>query len=191
MHEDADDFPRPGPLSLEELKLLLERYLPLLRSYVRMHMGPVRDAKESVSDLVQSTVRQICATRENVVWVNDNAFRAWLYTCVSRKVLEKRAYWNRQKRDKEREQAFDSGDMPISLQTLTPSAIVIRGEQLERLQCAFEQLDELDRQLFSMAYIFSLPVVQIANELYMPESTVRGKLSKLQSRLSAILGPPD
>lgn len=191
MNEDSGELPRPGPLSLEQLKQLVQRYLPLLRSYVRMNLGAGLDSKESVSDLVQSTVRQICGTQEQVVWVNEDAFKGWLYTCVFRKVIEKRTFWNRQKRDREREQTLESGDIPVSLHAQTPSAIVIRGEQLERLQRAFDQLDPLDRQLFAQAYIFSLPLVQIANEVGMPESTVRDRLRKLQVRLASILGSLD
>ncbi len=187
MLEDSGDLPRPGPLPHAQLVRLIERYLPLVRTHVRLQVGAHLASKEAVSDLVQSTVRQIYAAKDGLHWIDEPSFKAYLHTCVTNKILEKQAYWSRQKRDAQLEVPLDSDALPINLQAHTPSEIVIRGESIRHLQEAFDQLEPLDRQLFSMAFVFQLPQVRIANELGMPESTVRRKLLQLQVRLASIL----
>ena len=180
----------------EDCDGLLERHLPALRTYVRMRLDPGLRSREAVSDLVQSSLREVLAARGGLRWESEEAFRAYLFTCVTNKILDKRRYWNREKRDPARERSLDSEDLHLSTllrspASSSPSALVVRGEQIRLLQDAFDSLDEREQQLFSMHFIFGLQPTHIGNELGTPETSVRRELARLQAALASVLGPGD
>jgi DNA-directed RNA polymerase specialized sigma24 family protein len=59
------------------------------------------------------------------------------------------------------------------------------------LQEAFDSLNEREKQLFSMHFIFGLQPTHIGNELGTPETSVRKELARLQAALASVLGPGD
>ncbi len=190
---DAGASPEPGGSPPEGWDRILERHLPAVRTFVRMNLDPWLRSREAVSDLVQSSLREVLAARDGIRWQNDEAFRAYLFTCVTNKILDKRRYWTRQMREPGRERSLDAEDLQLSsaLQGAvdsSPSALAVRGEQIQRLQQAFDGLGERERQLFSMHFIFGLGPSHIGNELATPESSVRKELARLQVTLASVLG---
>ena len=172
------------------------RHLPLVRTFVRMNLDPQLRSREAISDLVQSSLREVVSARDKMRWQEEEAFRSWLFTCVTNKILDKKRYWNREKREQRREQSLDADSLQLSSVLRsgpgsTPSALLVRGEQIQRLQEAFDSLDEREKKLFSMRFIFGLQPTHIGNELGTPESSVRRELARLQVTLLSILGPLD
>jgi RNA polymerase sigma factor (sigma-70 family) len=193
---EAGDPPGAAGPAPEDWDALLERHLPAVRTYVRMRLDPWLRSREAVSDLVQSSLRELLAARNGLRFENEEAFRAYLFTCVTNKILDKRRYWNREKRDPAREHSLDSEDLHFSTilrspASSSPSALVVRGEQIRLLQDAFDSLDERAQQLFSMHFIFGLQPTHIGNELGTPETSVRRELARLQAALASVLGPGD
>lgn len=172
----------------------LVRHLPAVRTFVRMNLDRELRSREAVSDLIQSSMREVVGARGRVRWENDEAFRAYLFTCVTNKILDKKRYWARQKRDRNREHSLDAAE-ELQLSSVlrspassTPSALLVRGEQIRLLQDAFDRLDEREKKLFSMRFIFGLQPTHIGNELGTPESSVRKELARLQAGLASVLG---
>src|SRR5688572_1769579 len=152
---------------------LLMANLPSLRAFVRLRMGPALRAKESASDLVQSVCREILENRERYQFRSDENFKRWLFTTALRVVKNKARYWQREKRDAEREirrgrpSASRSGgafsDCYRSM--ITPSRDALAREEVERFERAFETLPEEQREVISLARIVGLSHKEIAEHV--------------------------
>lgn len=191
----ADSGATPGASGSEseDWDGILVRHLPAVRTFVRMNLDPDLRSREAVSDLVQSSVREVVAARGTIKWQSDESFRAYLCTCVTRKILDKKRYWNREMRTRKREHSLDSEELQLSSvlrspASSSPSALVVHGEQIRMLQEAFDGLEEREKRLFSMHFIFGLGPLHIGNELGTPESSVRKELARLQASLASLLG---
>ncbi|MBK7643307.1 MAG: sigma-70 family RNA polymerase sigma factor [Planctomycetes bacterium] len=193
---DSQSSPAATPFPDDDWDGLLERNLPAVQTFARMNLDPQLRSREAVSDIVQSTFGEVLAARERIRFESDEAFRAYLHTCVTRKILDKKRYWNRGRRESRRVYSLETEGLHLSgilrsPSANSPSAIFVRGEQIQRLQDAFDQLGEREKQLFSMRFIFGLQATHIGSELGTPESSVRKELARLQLTLIEILGPLD
>lgn len=177
------------------LEVLLERHLPGLRAYVRGRMGAELRARESVSDVVQSTCREILEGAGNFVHPGASAFRRWLFTTAARKVCSRL----------EHHRALKRGATPalrIGVSSgMTESRLVdcyrrfsrpgdgleLRDE-LERIESALDRLSEEQREVVLLAHAAELPRAEIASKLGKPEATVRSILHRALARLALELG---
>lgn len=187
------DAQEPRVLDRRELDELIERHLAVLRYYVRLRAGPLLRSKEPVSDIVQSALREIIEAGPTFVYTGDGAFRRWIHRVATNKIISKNRYHLAAMRNAAREEALASRvwDVPQpsgSIENQSPSRHAVHAEDLERLQAAFEELDEEDRQILSMRRIFDIPTQQIAEELGLAESTVRWRLSTIMARLASRMG---
>lgn len=181
----------------ERAQSIVERHMPALRTYVRLNAGPLVRSRESVSDIVHSAVVKLLE-RPDVVFRSEAQVRAYLYTAALNKILDKRRYWSRAIRPRadlhDHGSAIDERAVRDynSLRTeggrLSPSQIAAHKEDLERLQAAFDQLDDEQRSLISMRNVFDLPIEQIAANLGLTVGRTRLRLSKAMARLSALMG---
>ena len=183
----------PRVLDRRELDELVERHLSVLRYYVRLRAGPLLRSKEPVSDIVQSALREILSESSGFVYTGDAAFRRWIHRIATNKIISKNRYHLAAMRNAAREEALASRvwDVPQpgdSSPDHSPSRHAVHAEDLERLQAAFDELDEEDRQILSMRRIFDIPTAQIAEELGLAESTVRWRLSTIIARLASRMG---
>ncbi|MBK7874259.1 MAG: sigma-70 family RNA polymerase sigma factor [Planctomycetes bacterium] len=187
-HDDSLEVPRKPTQA--ELHALVERHLPVLRTFVRLNLGPVVRSKEAVSDIVQSAARELFETLDGFTFRGDDAFRGYLCQVAANKILEKKRYYLAQKRDAGREEALDAedyyelADVEGDSNPRSPQKIAMRREELARLQELFDALDERDRRILSMRRIFGIPATEIARELGIGESTVRWRLSEIMTKLA-------
>lgn len=183
---------RTGQPQPEDRDAILVRHMPALRTFARMNLDPALRSREAVSDLVQSSVREVLAASARIPWQDDEQLRAYLCTCVTHKILDKKRYWSRVKREQSRTRGLEGESLQLSAihcpDSNSPSALVVRGELIERLQEAFDGLEEREKRLFSMRFIFGLGPTHIGNELATPESTVRKELARLMATLASVLG---
>jgi RNA polymerase sigma-70 factor (ECF subfamily) len=177
-----------------ELELLLERHLPALRAFVRLRAGRVVAARESSSDLVQSVCRELLKGSERFEYQGEAAFKSWLYTAALRKIVEKDRYYRSQKRDAGREIPADGhGDeqdgslLDCYATFATPSRDVAVREQLARVEQAFEQLNDEQREVVTLARIVGLPHAEIARQMGRTEEATRQLLRRAMIKLSEIL----
>jgi RNA polymerase sigma factor (sigma-70 family) len=190
--KDSDAM-QPRTLEPVELDALIERHLSVLRYYVRLRCGPLLRSKEPVSDIVQSALREIIEERPRFAYTGEEAFRAWIHRIVTNKIISKNRYHLAAMRNARREEMLASGVWELSQPggsspDHSPSQHAQKVEDLERLQAAFDALDEQDRQIISMRKIFDIPAKEIAKELGIAESTVRWRLSTIMAQLASRLG---
>lgn len=185
MSTQPNEITPPRRLTRPELDVLVARHLTALRQYVRLRTGPFLRAREPVPDIVQSTVRELIESADSFVYAGDVAFRRYLHTLATNKIISKNRYHQAERRSPEREEpisgAIHSADSQVAP---SPSRHAERSEELERLQSAFASLDEADRQILSMRRIFDIPTAEIAVALGLAESTVRWRLARILAHLA-------
>lgn len=180
-----------GTLGREEFEALLERYMRPLRTYVRLQAGPLLRAREPLSDVVQSALREVWEARASFRFTGEAAFRGFLFTIASHKIVSKNRYWAAQKRALENEDSVESlwrlpqseGSSPSK----SPSRHLIHEEDVERLRAAFAELDEQDQRILALRRVFDVPASEIASQLDIAESTVRWRLGVIQAELASRL----
>jgi RNA polymerase sigma factor (sigma-70 family) len=173
-----------------QLDVLVERHMSELRSYVQLRTGPVLRSKEPISDIVQSTLREVVADRAEFVYTSEAAFRCWIYRVATNKIISKSRYHAAERREAAREEPLASAMWNVPQRDASspggsPSRLAVHAEDLERLRIALDGLDDQDRQIVSMRRIFDIPTSQIASELGLAESTVRWRLARVMTELAA------
>ncbi len=172
---------------------LLELHLPRLRAFVRLRADPALRAKESSTDILQSTCREVLQHLDQVEYRSEAALRGWLHTVTLNKVREKRRYHFAEKRrpDYEVQGARDSqlGDAYSCL--YSPSNAMIPDELVERMELAFDELSPDHREVISLSRIAELPLKEVAERMKRSPDGVRKLLARALVKLSAILEPGD
>ncbi len=191
--QPPEDSRASPPPAAPEVAQALERHLPGLHAFVRMNLGTFLGSQEAVSDVVQSAAREVLLRAEHFEWRGDAAFRSYLCTVATRKMLEKRRYHLSQRRDALRtEPTAGSGLQHLPApRTHTPSQLAEQIESLERLQQAFDSLEEDERLALTMATILELTTEQIAAELGIALRTAQWRLARARARLAALLSRGD
>ncbi len=184
------------------LEQLLQRELPGLRAYVRLRAGPALRARESASDLVQSTCREVLGKLEVFQHGGEAGFRDWLYAAALRKIAHRAEHWGAQKRDVRRELALeglapgaspsaadDRGLAEVYATLATPSQHAIARETLESLEAAFDRLPEERREIIVLARVVGLDHAGLAERLGCTEATARQRLFRALAELAEWLEP--
>lgn len=185
---------------------LLTRFLPGLRAYVRLRAGPTVRARESVSDLVQSTVREVLENLDRFQWGGEEGFRRWLHATAMRRILDKHEFHHAQKRDIAREAPAPpvgpstGGGLPdlaaYAGSFTTASAVAVAREESARIEAAFDVLTGEQRELIVQSRMFGVSHGALASQLGKSEGAVRVALHRALARLAAVLDeggapPPD
>jgi RNA polymerase sigma-70 factor (ECF subfamily) len=173
---------------------LLERFLPDLRAFVRLRAGEVVRGREAYSDIVQSTCREVLEHIDRFRFPSEAAFRQWLFTTALRKLSNKRDYIQAEKRDARREEALH-GSREQSQQLLacyrgfaSPSNVAILHEEVERIERAFDQLSDEQREVITLARVVGLSRAEIAEQMGRSEGAVKMLLSRALAELALRLG---
>lgn len=173
------------------LQGLIERHLPALRAYVRLRCGPGLRARESVSDIVQSACRDALGDLSRFQYGGEAGFRAWLFTAAMRKIADRAEYWRAQRRNPAREQpmALMGDGLPAIYASLpSPSAAAMGLEAMERLEQAFDQLPEDDREVIVLSRVVGLSHTELAEQLGIGVGACRMRLFRALAALSEALG---
>jgi RNA polymerase sigma-70 factor, ECF subfamily len=186
----------------EALETLLRDELPGLRAYVRLRAGPALRERESASDLVQSTCREVLGKLEAFQYGGEAGFRDWLYATALRKIVNRAEHWGAQKRDVRRElrlhaqgsspsAADDRGLADVYCTLGTPSQHAIARETLAAMEAAFDRLPEDRREIIVLARIVGLDHAGIAQRLGCSEATARQRLFRALAELAEWLEPDE
>jgi len=172
----------------EALAELLRRYLPGVRAFVRLRMGPELRAHESSSDIVQSVCGDLMSAR-GLVFEDEIRFRNWLYVAALNKLRNHDRWLHAQKRDVGREVRDDAGDDLVSCyaSVLSPSRELIGRERIARLEAAFDQLPEHYREVITLSRIGGLSHEQIAAQTGRTVGSVRNIVARALNDLAARL----
>ena len=185
-----DEASRGSALAVD---VLLARYLPGLRAYVRLRAGPAVRHKDSVSDVVQSACREVLANVDRFRYGGEAGFKAWLYATALRRIQKRHDYHHAQKRDIAREVAVDparvrTSDLLDCYRTFTtPSAHAIAREEAERIERAFDGLNEEQREVVIQSRLIGLSHKEIARAIGKSEGATRVLLHRALVRLAELL----
>jgi RNA polymerase sigma-70 factor (ECF subfamily) len=192
--DSAELLDRAAAGDQDALDELFSKYLPVLRAFLRLRMSPALRVKESCSDLAQSTCREVLEHLDRFDHRGEAGFRQWLFTTAWRKVAKKYRYYGRDKRDVGLEQpaaaASDGGDEQLAqvYQTLsTPSRQLMRNEQIERLEAAFERLPEHYREVITLSRVVGLSHKEVAASMGRTEGATRVLLHRALGELADVL----
>ena len=182
----------------EALNELFRKYLPALRAYLRLRMSPALRVKESCSDLAQSACREVLEHLDRFDHRGEASFRQWLFTTAWRTVAKKYRHYGSDKRDLARERAAQASatqgrdeELAQVYQTLsTPSRKLMRHEQIERLEAAFEQLPETYREVITLSRVVGLPHKEVAQSMGRSEGATRVLLHRALGELADALENP-
>jgi RNA polymerase sigma-70 factor (ECF subfamily) len=128
----------------------------------------------------------------------EGAFKNWLFMQATRKVLDRAKFLGRDRRDVQREVALpEAGPAADALLACyatiaSPSRHAAAKEELTRFEAAVEQLPENQRDAVTMSRLMGLEYPQIAAQMGITESSVRGLVARGLAALSSTLdGEPD
>ncbi len=185
---DLIEAARTGdPVATEEL---LSRHLNSLRAFVRLKMGRLVRAKEGSSDLVQSVCREALQDLNRFEYRDEAGFRHWLFRRAERKILKRGRFYRQEKRDAARERSLDdvaTDDREILTGVeafFTPSRQMAFGEQLDRLETAFQALPPDYREVIVLAKIVGLSHERIAERMKRTQTATWTLLSRALARLA-------
>lgn len=196
MFDDTESLvQRAAEGDAKAIAILIERHLPSLRAYVRGRMGAELRALESVSDVVQSTCREVLEHEDRFRHPGPAAFRRWLFTTAARKVSDRLAHERAQKRDAVPPLRIGTASGVTESRLLAcyqrfsrPSHRAEVADELARLEAALDRLSDEQREVLLLAHTAELPRVEIAAALGKSEVAVRSILHRALARLALELG---
>lgn len=180
------------------LDRLLELYLPDLQAFVERRAGrPVRE-HESAGDIVQSVCREVLLHADRFRHPGEVAFKRWLYTTALRKISSRIDFYRAQKRDLGRADHCAPGSVDEAASQVfdfyksfsSPSQKLMVQEEVARIEAAFAQLSEEQREVITMAHVLGLSRTEIGERLGKSEGAVRVLLHRALARVSDLLAGP-
>ena len=175
---------------------MLERHRSYLMLLAHARIRPVNGRKLDSSDIVQQTLLDAYAKRDQFRGSTDEELAAWLREILKHNLLDALRDQNRDKRDVRRErslqatidQSFSRADQWLVAAQSSPSQRAIKQEDLFRLSNALTELPEAQREAIVLHHLQGLKLAEVALELGRSESSVAGLLfrglSKLHHELS-------
>lgn len=164
------------------------RFLPELRLFLRVRMGPALRSKETEEDLAQSVCREVLTDLEQFEDRGPGAFRSWLFLTAARKIQDRVVHFRREKRDVAREAARDPEELRAA-SLLTPSRVAMGREEFDRMSAALDAMPEDQRVVLAHSRLLGMKLADVARELGKTEGQTRGLLYRGLARLGAALEP--
>jgi RNA polymerase sigma-70 factor (ECF subfamily) len=185
--EDLDDLLRSGSQGHEPaLEALLERFLPQLRAFARLHMGPLAQ-QESSADIVQSVCRQVLQDGGGFDYRGEAAFRKWLFAVCASRLRDHKKYWLRERRDARRRADLSESVVDHVGDFLTPSGVVMQREELSALERALDRMPEEYRTVVTLSKLVGLSHAEIGARIGKSDGATRMLLHRALARLGVEL----
>ncbi|MGV2985010.1 RNA polymerase sigma factor [Microbacterium sp. AGC85] len=150
-------------------EVLVRRYTPMMRAYVRRVLG----ASADVDDVLQEAF--VIAWQRLSELEDPAAVKSWLMRIVSRKAMDR-------VRSRRPQVDIDGIEPPASPDT-TPARAAETRAGVEALNAALAELPEAQRQSWVLREIGGLTYEEMAAELAMPVTTVRGLLARARKHI--------
>ena len=163
----------------------LDEFRDYLLGLARAQLGGGPDGKLDASDVVQQTLLEAHAKRDQFRGKSGAELAGWLRQMLICTVADARRALGRQKRATQREQPLDHD--PAGEQT-TPSGGAVRDEQAGQLAYALAQLPEDQRAAVTLRHCQSKSLADISSELGRSPAAVAGLLKRGLQRLRELLG---
>ncbi|MDN3495705.1 RNA polymerase sigma factor [Planococcus sp. APC 4015] len=152
-------------------EMLIRRHGSLMRAYVSRIVGSLSEADDVVQEALYTAWRRLPELRD------PSAVKAWLMRIASRHAFK-------HIRRRPPEDALPMLEAATATDT-QPENVAIRNAQLRALAAALDTLPEDLRQCWLLREIAELSYDDIAKELDIPRTTVRGKLARARASIYA------
>jgi RNA polymerase sigma-70 factor (ECF subfamily) len=169
---------------------LVVEHLPALRAFIRVRAGAALRQRESCSDLVQSTCREVLVDLPSFEYRDEAALRRWLFLAAERKIQDRARHHARDRRDAAREQRLGDEDVRVVdcyASFCTPSRVAIAREEMQRIERALDRLPANYRDALRARHVLGLSNAEIARELQRTPEYVRMLVARAQSKLAQLL----
>jgi RNA polymerase sigma-70 factor, ECF subfamily len=173
--------------------------LPGLTHFVRRRMGPELTSRESASDIVQSTCRELLNGASSFEDRGEASFQRWVQSAAEHKLQNRARHWRAQCRQGgalsiDNDGARDGDDEggafePAAPISAHPSHSAVLREETERLARAFRALPEEYRAVLVRSQIDGASPTEIAREFDRSPEAARKLVARAMARLSAELEP--
>ena len=166
-------------------------YLALL---ARQNVAADLQGKLDVSGVIQQTLLE-AHVAGHVAGLDTGPRLAWLRTALARNLTDELRRLRADKRDAGREFALDASAASLArfleADQSSPSARVVRDEQVLRLAVAVAALPDGQRQAVELHYFQARPVADVATELGRSVAAVAGLLKRGLRQLREHLAEPE
>lgn len=175
--------------ALDQLcKVYNERVLRI----IRMRMGPELRTKLESMDLVQDAFISALRSLENFTYKNEGDFLRWVSKIAENRLRDNLDKLHADKRDIRKEiplnnrpsaqDSFVASKEPVD--STTPSVIVSRREDLDKLERAMDKLKPEYREVITLTKIEGLSYKEVGQRLGKNADAVRMLLSRAMATLS-------
>jgi RNA polymerase sigma-70 factor (ECF subfamily) len=179
------DEPGQDPRTLAER---ITESLPGLTGYVRRRLGGELSGKESVSDIVQSTCRELLRAASNFEDRGEASFEAWIRGAAENKIRNRARHWRAERRGKPTKSIDDTTTI-IGRDSARPSGEAMLREEAERLERAFRALPDEYRDVLHRSQVQGETHAEIGTALDRSPEAVRKLVARAMARLSVELRP--
>jgi RNA polymerase sigma-70 factor (ECF subfamily) len=183
----------------EDYAKKLERCREYLRLLARLQLGPRLQGKFDASDVVQQTLLEAHAKRDQFSGDDEAAWMAWLRQVLAHNLADALRAFGQAKRDVAREQSLEDAihESSVRLEALlaakqsTPSMRAERHEEAARLVEVLATLPEDNREALVMHYCQGMRLAEIARQLGRSPAAVAGLLKRGLKQLRSQLRQPE
>ncbi len=148
----------------EAFAVLVRRYTPMMRAYARRLLNGTADVDDVVQDAFVTAWEQLPGLED------PGKVKSWLMRITGRKAIDRL-------RAARPHSDVDAVELPASPRS-TPSRQVEARAGIAALHAALNELPESQRECWVMREIGGSSYDEIAEELQIPRSTVRGLLAR-------------
>ena len=167
---------RAGDGDIPAFEILIRRHSPLLRSYARHLLGSTDES----DDAVQQTF--ITAWQQLPTLADPGAVKPWLMRILNRKCLDRI-------RARKTAENIDDSDIAAADPAGDPENAAEHHAVQSALASALATLPENQRRCWLMKEVADYSYDDIANELDLPASTIRGLLARARKTLIREMEP--
>ena len=169
------------------------------RSYLyllaRADIGPKLQLQIDASDLVQQTLMDAHAKKDQFRGTTDAQRAAWLRQILSHNLADALRHQHRAKRDVSRQQpleaaideSFCRAESWLAARQSSPSQHVGKQEELLRLSDALTELPDAQRDAVILRHLQGMSLAEVARELDRSESAVAGLIYRGLNKLHDLL----
>jgi RNA polymerase sigma-70 factor, ECF subfamily len=173
---------------------LLERFREYLRLLARLQMVPLLQGKFDPSDVVQQTLLEAYAKRDQFRG-GETERAAWLRQILAHNLADALRGFGQHKRDARRERSLDAAIQEsserlvawLAAEQSSPSHGAQRHEEAVRLAEALAELSEDNREALVLHYCEGLPLAAVAGRMVRTPASVAGLLKRGLKRLRELL----
>jgi len=158
-------------------------------------MGQELRSKLESMDLAQEAMLSALGNIENFTYTSEGDFLRWLSTIAENRLRDNLDRLHADKRDIRKEirlskhrrnTASEGVGFPAPIDAITPSVILSRKEDLEKLEKAIDKLKPEYKEVILLSKIEGLSYIEIADKLGKTSEAVRKLISRAMAALTTV-----